>query len=623
MSLASDHPRRMSAANAADDGLARAMAQLAGQLVDLGVVVAAVPGEIRRVLITTLSAARCPDLRSPELEGSTALPEELGESCVDVLAGWNLGDLSQALLGWELVRASGSPQEIEVSCCDDAERLVLCRRATRRRTLGAYFTPPQLVDTLVARALQPWADDPEGLLRLKILDPACGDGRFLVAAARWIWDRLEGNDGPDPSLRQAVINECLFGVDIDPLVVHLARVEVWLAAGLDRLPAAAFFSHLAPGDGLLDEFHEESDRFDVVLGNPPFGSFSGRQAISIDAVRKQEYRRRWGGDGWETLHGMFLRRGLDLSRHTLAMVLPTQVSHLDGYANLRADVGSQMSLHDVTDWGEAMFGSEAVSPVITVVARRDQRGRAGWSEETEADWITALRERAESLGSLVADPGVHTGNCASRLIVEPIVSSPGTVPVLEGKQVHRYRCAPPTKCLQLDYQAGEGEYFTVRPRATYQRARFLIRQTARFPVVGPRLGADYFRNSLLALYDPTNGVDARYLVGLLNSRLIRHLYTSAVRESGQTTFPQVKIGSLRSLPILWPDLGLSLHRQSYASIVDDVEVLLAVSDPTRPGEGRREEAAVEEIERRIDQCVFTIYGLDDAAIATVLSSTDS
>ncbi|MFP6768723.1 MAG: hypothetical protein VB859_11165, partial [Planctomycetaceae bacterium] len=184
MSLASDHPRRMSAANAADDGLARAMAQLAGQLVDLGVVVAAVPGEIRRVLITTLSAARCPDLRSPELEGSTALPEELGESCVDVLAGWNLGDLSQALLGWELVRASGSPQEIEVSCCDDAERLVLCRRATRRRTLGAYFTPPQLVDTLVARALQPWADDPEGLLRLKILDPACGDGRFLVAAAR-------------------------------------------------------------------------------------------------------------------------------------------------------------------------------------------------------------------------------------------------------------------------------------------------------------------------------------------------------------------------------------------------------------------------------------------------------
>ncbi len=617
MSLASEpHPRRVPDADAGGDGLTRTVARLAVHLVDAGVAAVAVPGEIRRALITSLAAARCPDLRSPELAGLAALPAGLVESCDDDLSDRNLGDLSQALLGWEVGRPTGSPGEIELPADDGREPVVLCRRAARRRALGAYFTPPQLVDTLVAGALQPWADEPERLLRLKIVDPACGDGRFLVAAARWIWERLEGDDGPDPRVRQAVINECLFGIDIDPLVVHLARVEVWLAGGLDAVPPAAFFSHLALGDGLLDLFHED-DRFDVVIGNPPFGSFSGRQVVAIDAVRKQEYHRRWGGDAWETLHGMFVRRGLALSRHTLAMVLPTQVTHLEGYANLRDDVQSQMSLHDVTDWGEDVFGTEAVAPVVTMIARRDQRGRATWSAVSEPGWITALRARAESLGSLVADPGVHTGNCASRLITAADANVAGAVPVLEGKQVHRYRCGPPTKCLHLDYRAGEGEYFTVRPRATYQRARFLIRQTARFPIVGPRLGADYFRNSLLALYEPTNGVDVRYLVGLLNSRLIRYLYTVAVRESGQAAFPQVKIRSLRALPILWPDLGLSLHRQSYASIIDDVESLLTVDDETRASDSGRAEDAVEEIERRIDECVFTIYGLDDVAIAAV------
>ena len=105
----------------------------------------------------------------------------------------------------------------------------------------------------------------------------------------------------------------------------------------------------------------------------------------------------------------------------------------------------------------------------------------------------------------------------------------------------------------MDYLANDDEYFWIRPLETYQRAPFVIRQTARHPIVGPKNTTEYFRNSLLALYEPDNGYDIHYVVGLLNSRLFRFLYTTAVRESAQASFPQVKVRSLRDLPVIWPD----------------------------------------------------------------------
>ena len=178
------------------------------------------------------------------------------------------------------------------------------------------------------------------------LDLACGDGRFLIAAARWIWSRLEQSGVPDPAIRRRVIDNSLFGIDLDPLSICLARHAVWHAAELPTSPPEGLVNHLVTADALLDcPFpRDDVDRFDLVIGNPPFGSFSGRQAVAINPDLKQRYLARWGGDTWDTLHGMFVRRGLELARHSLALVLPTQVTHLKSYAGLRSAVTEEMSV---------------------------------------------------------------------------------------------------------------------------------------------------------------------------------------------------------------------------------------------------------------------------------------
>ena len=94
-------------------------------------------------------------------------------------------------------------------------------------------------------------------------DPTCGGGAFLVAAA----EALHRNGSPV----ERIVAEQLHGVDLDPEAVAVARLEVacWALAATGELHLVPE-AHLVVGDGLLDV--SAGAPFDVVLGNPPFGS---------------------------------------------------------------------------------------------------------------------------------------------------------------------------------------------------------------------------------------------------------------------------------------------------------------------------------------------------------------
>ncbi|WP_197064827.1 Eco57I restriction-modification methylase domain-containing protein [Leptolyngbya sp. KIOST-1] len=119
-----------------------------------------------------------------------------------------------------------------------------------RKTTGSYYTPPELVGQLIKSALEPVIADrlealgkdatleaqEQALLSLKVCDPACGSGHFLLAASRRIGKELarirtgEPQPGPEP-LRVAirdVIQHCVYGVDLNPLAVDLCKVALWI-----------------------------------------------------------------------------------------------------------------------------------------------------------------------------------------------------------------------------------------------------------------------------------------------------------------------------------------------------------------------------------------------------------
>jgi Eco57I restriction-modification methylase/MmeI, target recognition domain len=169
--------------------------------------------------------------------------------------------------------------------------------AADRRETGTHYTPKSLTEAIVAETLTPLAyigpadgsprdqwvlKSPEGLLDLKICDPAMGSGAFLVQACRWLSDRLveawahvEESGGfvtldgevsdievakePMPRdsearmiiARRLIAERCLYGVDLNPLAVELAKLSIWLVTLAKGRPFGFLDHNFRCGDSLL------------------------------------------------------------------------------------------------------------------------------------------------------------------------------------------------------------------------------------------------------------------------------------------------------------------------------------------------------------------------------------
>lgn len=168
---------------------------------------------------------------------------------------------------------------------------------SNRRETGTHYTPKSLTEAIVTETLTPVAyvgpaegtpregwrlKSPAELLELKICDPAMGSGAFLVQACRWLADRLneawslaESNgkavsvDGdvldslnasePLPRdmdariviARRLIAERCLYGVDLNPLAVELAKLSIWLVTLAKGRPFGFLDHSLRCGDSLL------------------------------------------------------------------------------------------------------------------------------------------------------------------------------------------------------------------------------------------------------------------------------------------------------------------------------------------------------------------------------------
>jgi hypothetical protein len=149
-----------------------------------------------------------------------------------------------------------------------------------RKTTGSYYTPSSLIERLLDTTLDPVLDDAvkrgeqaataagapdptdhivRELLSLTVCDPACGSGHFLVAAARRIAKRVAAvrerlPEPPVEAVRHAlheVVARCIYGVDLNPMAVELAKVSLWLEALEPGKPLGFLDAHVKRGNALI------------------------------------------------------------------------------------------------------------------------------------------------------------------------------------------------------------------------------------------------------------------------------------------------------------------------------------------------------------------------------------
>lgn len=219
-----------------------------------------------------------------------------------------------------------------------------------RRELGSVYTPQAIAGKMVRSCLDRWFDADSAatggpaLVDCRVLDPACGDGAFLLE----VFDELCRRRGADDSAaRLEIVRSSIFGVDIDPPAVAALRLKL-----LDRIGAlderqreaeAVIEENIRCGDSLMGPDFGMSSRanspaavkqpgccvdaidwirkfpaakaaggFDVIIGNPPY--LRERDAKGLfDRLAATDLGRRWR-EARMDLWYYFVHRSLDLLR---------------------------------------------------------------------------------------------------------------------------------------------------------------------------------------------------------------------------------------------------------------------------------------------------------------------
>jgi hypothetical protein len=137
---------------------------------------------------------------------------------------------------------------------------------SERKTTGSYYTPSTLINCLLDSALEPVVaaalkrdKSEQTILKLKVCDPACGSGHFLIGAAHRLAKHLArvrtGEEEPPPeATRRAmrdVVGHCIYGVDINPMAVELCKVSLWLDALEPGRPLSFLEHKIQCGNSLL------------------------------------------------------------------------------------------------------------------------------------------------------------------------------------------------------------------------------------------------------------------------------------------------------------------------------------------------------------------------------------
>lgn len=219
---------------------------------------------------------QCPNLDNALIDNQSLLkaikaltwhPSETSNSLVATdyanMDAEELGSVYEALL--ELVPAINTrPWQFSFIGLDENNATA----SNLRKLTGSYYTPDVLVQSLIDTALKPVIrdrltqnpDEPrQALLDLRVVDPACGSGHFLLAATRTLARELAQLDaeGGEPTPGQfqhalrEVLQHCIFGVDLNPMAVELCKAALWMDAIEPGKPLTFLDSHIQHGNSLI------------------------------------------------------------------------------------------------------------------------------------------------------------------------------------------------------------------------------------------------------------------------------------------------------------------------------------------------------------------------------------
>ncbi len=269
----------------------------------------------------------------------------------------------------------------------------------KRKSQGIYYTPRYIVDYIVKSTVGEYLKDKSlaQAQKIKILDPACGSGSFLLRAFEELDSYLEKeknqtqkDDFKDYLRKILILKDNIYGVDLDEEAVELTRLNLLLKTATRKHPLPDLASNIKNGNSLISGSETEIKKyfgkdwekkkpfnweeeykdvfkqggFDIVIGNPPYVVL-GSDDESLNYYKN--YKSAHGGK--VNLYKIFLERGIDLLRDGgyLGFICPSNYLSSSDSKELRKIILENCKLVEIIEYSEKDKIFEGVTQALTTI----------------------------------------------------------------------------------------------------------------------------------------------------------------------------------------------------------------------------------------------------------------
>ena len=567
----------------------------------------------------------------------------------------------------------------------------LVKGMPHRKEKGIYYTPKYIVDYIVENTLGKLLEEipREKAGQIKILDPACGSGSFLIKAFE-VMDKYYEKDPhfeKIPFMRRIkTLTNNLYGVDLDEKAVEIAQLNLMLRALTGRRELPDISSNIKCGNSLISGSSEElkkyfgpdwrdkkpfnweeefpavfkQDGFDIIIGNPPYVDYFGfeeERTFLADKFKAYEYQ--------ANSFCLFVERaGLLLKNHgVISFIVPAVFLTQHYFKSLREVILRSFQIHKIIIlnykvFEEAETGDTCIfiiekdsniTPNTTnkvaycVAHRKEDFLSISYKERPQKEFYHNERLEISLFGEKRILDKLQKQSVPLKIIaystmgIKPYQIGKGTPKQTEnivverafdaktkqnnvfklyliGRDIDRYIINPQEK-RYIKYGRWLAE---PRPKAPFEREKIILRQTA--DCIRAVLDNDkyYNLNNIYNIEIKDKKYSYPFLLGILNSHLMKYVYQAFVPEA-KRLFAEIKKTNLEKLPIKNINDVTLREQQQIASLVKNVLALYKehIFIPENTNKWRKLKEEIGRLDRKIDEEVYKLYGLTKEEIRVV------
>jgi Alw26I/Eco31I/Esp3I family type II restriction m6 adenine DNA methyltransferase len=534
--------------------------------------------------------------------------------------------------------------------------LTVAKDAGKRKEHGIYYTPSFIVDYIVKNALGPILDKCKSvsdLKKIKVLDPACGSGSFLIKAFNMISEKYKDFGAPDNEfIKIQILEENIYGVDLDPQAVEITRLNLLINTLGERMKLPLLDnikngnSLISGTDGELEKYFGKNFRdkkpfnwqeefpevfkqggFDVVIGNPPYVVLEAEDEHL--AFLKKAYLSSRGGK--VNLYKVFIERGATLLKNDgyLGFICPSNyLSSADSEA-LRKILIEDTNLIEIIEYSEKDKVFEGVTQALTTLIfkkTKDHKNhkihlvtkKHGENLIQQEDLVgndtfefiakNKLIEKIDKQKIKISDwYDCYQGeiNVSTKKEYFTHKQKNGDLPLLRGNNVVRYWLITPEEFCPM----------SIDNRGHWENKRIVLQEVSN-QQQERRIKAVLVDKNVLCghttnyCFPKNKKANIYYLLGLLNSKLVDYYF----KYFNNTN--HVPVGELKTIPI--PETT-KLQQTAIGNLAQKLLMLQKkfhiVEENSEKWNSIKSE--IEKTDKKIDEEVYKLYGLTQEEIKIV------